>query len=209
MVKSLISIRLLSDRGVAIAAWLIIGLLALPPLRQGLEANMLYHMLLQFPLLIGAGFLIGRSLSGELKNRLMAWNHLGITGLLLAACVAFFWMIPRALDEALAEPWIEVFKFASLTLGVGATLALSWRPANFLIRGLFIGNLLPMLAVAGWLYIESPVRLCNAYLVSQQESTGAALIWVSVIGAVVWLASFFMEPEPDWLHQYNKHRSLY
>lgn len=187
----------MSGRGAAIPGGLIIVLLALPSLRQGLEANMLYHMLVQFPLLIGAGFLIGNSLSGDLKNRLMAWNHLGIAGLLLAACVASFWMIPRALDEALIRPWIETFKFASLTLGVGTALAISWQSASFLIRGLFIGNLLPMMAVAGWLYIESPVRLCNAYLVSQQESTGIALIWVSVLGAIIWLASFFMQSEPD------------
>ncbi len=195
MAKSIVSIRLLSERGAAITGWLIIGLLALPPLRQDLEANMLYHMLVQFPLLICAGFLIGNALPVVIKNRLTAWNHLGITGLLLAACVASFWMIPRALDETLVQPWIETFKFASLTFGVGAALALSWQSASFLIKGLFIGNLLPMLAVAGWLYIESPVRLCNAYLVSQQELTGTALVWASVFGAIIWLASFFMPSE--------------
>ena len=158
---------------------------------------MLYHMLVQFPLLIFAGFLVGKTISVDLKNRLMPWNHLGITGLLLAACVASFWMIPRALDEALVQPWIETLKFASLTLGVGTALAISWQSANFLIKGLFIGNLLPMMAVAGWLYIESPVRLCNAYLVSQQELTGMALVWASVIGSIIWLASFFMSSEAN------------
>ncbi|CAG0956649.1 hypothetical protein MTYP_00497 [Methylophilaceae bacterium] len=196
MAGSLISPRLLSGKYAAVPGGIIVALLALPPLRQVLEANMLLHMLVQFPLLAGAGILIGSALPGGFRSRLMAWNHSGISGLLLAACITTFWMIPRALDEALTQPWIEALKFFSLTLGVGTALAVSWRAAGFLIQGFFIGNLLPMMAVAGWLYVESPVRLCNSYLVSQQEMTGTALILISIGAAIVWLASFFMQSGP-------------
>lgn len=194
MAEVLVPLRRLNRQN---AAWagggLSIALLALPPLRNLLEADMLLHMLVQFPLLIAAGALIGAALPGGIRQRLEAWNRHGISGLVLAACVSAFWMIPRALDEALIQPWLEVSKFASLSLGVGCALALSWRAAGFVIQGFFLGNLLPMMTVAGWLYLESPVRLCNAYLTSQQENTGTALIWASILVAVAWLASFFTQ----------------
>lgn len=170
---------------------LAVAVLALPPLRQLLEADMTLHMLLQFPLLIVAGVLIGLGLPASIKARLAPWNRHGIAGLLLASLVAAFWMIPRALDEVLLLPWLEACKFVSLSLGVGSALALSWRAAGFLVQGFFLGNLLPMMTVVGWLYLEAPVRLCNAYLGSQQEDTGSGLIWLSIFAALLWLVSFF------------------
>lgn len=170
---------------------LAVAVLALPPMRQLLEADMTLHMLLQFPLLIVAGVLIALGLPASLKARLAPWNRHGIAGLLLASLLAAFWMIPRALDEVLLLPWLEACKFISLALGVGCALALSWRAAGFLVQGFFLGNLLPMMTVVGWLYLEAPVRLCNAYLGSQQEDTGSGLIWLSIFAALLWLVSFF------------------
>lgn len=184
---------------------LAILVLATPPLRQWLEADMLRHMLLQFPLLIAAGLLLGLGLPAGLTRRLAAWNRHGIAGLLLASLVAAFWMIPRALDEVLLLPWLDAAKFVSLTLGVGAALALSWRPAGFLVQGFFLGNLLPMMTVVGWLYVESPVRLCNAYLTSQQEATGSGLIWLSIFAALLWLASFFTQSAAADAKQSSSH----
>lgn len=170
-----------------------LALLATPPLRQWLEADMLSHMLLQFPLLIACGVLIGLGLPAIARQRLAPWNRHGIAGLLLASLVAAFWMIPRALDEVLLLPWLEAAKFATLSLGVGSALALSWKPAGFLVQGFFLGNLLPMMTVVGWLYLEAPVRLCNAYLGSEQQATGQGLIWLSLFAAAAWLATFFTQ----------------
>ncbi|NMM79111.1 hypothetical protein B2J89_20960, partial [Acidovorax sp. SRB_24] len=50
------------------------------------------------------------------------------------------------------------------------------------------GNVLPMTAVVGQLYIDSPTRVCNAYLLSDQERLGHWLVAVAVLLAVAWLA---------------------
>jgi hypothetical protein len=168
----------------------ILALLALPGPRAWLEADMERHMLMQFPLLIGAGLLVGHAVPERVRRHWAAWNHHGISGLLLVSCVLAFWMVPRALDEVLIVPWLEAVKFASLLL-TGAALAVSWPLAGLLVRGFFLGNLLPMMAVTGWLYAAAPVRLCNAYLTSQQQAVGQALIAFSLLAACTWLAGFF------------------
>lgn len=168
----------------------IVAVLAMPGPRAWLEADMVRHMLMQFPLLIGGGLLLGHAAPAAMRRHCSAWNRHGITGLLLVSCVLAFWMVPRALDEVLVTPWLEAAKFASL-LSAGAALAISWAPAGLLVRGFFLGNLLPMMAVTGWLYAAAPVRLCNAYLTSQQQAAGQALIAFSLLAASFWLAGFF------------------
>lgn len=170
---------------------LIVGL-SLPPARHFLEADMRMHMLVQFPLLIIAGVWIGLLLPNYLKIKLSPYHSYGITGLLIASSVTSFWMIPLALDEVLVLPSLEIAKFISL-LVAGVALAISWRAAGFLIQGFFLANVLPMMTVVGWLYLAAPLRLCNAYLSSQQESTGLALVYLSILVIIVWLMSFFVQ----------------
>ena len=78
-------------------------------------------------------------------------------------------------------------QFALLLLA-GAALRLSWAPAGLLMQGFFLGNLLPMMAVAGQLYADSPVRICNAYLLDDQARLGEWLIALACVAAVGWLA---------------------
>ncbi|MDN5872587.1 MAG: hypothetical protein L0H73_18010 [Nitrococcus sp.] len=185
------------ERVSRVAAAVVFTALALPPVRGWLEADMRLHMLVQFPLLAVTGVLLAHGFGPRWRARLAPWNRYGITGLLCAAAVSTFWMIPKALDDAISEPWVEAAKFLSLSLGVGFALAVSWRPAGMIGRGLFLGNLLPMLAVIGWLYLLAPVRLCNAYLPGQQESTGTLLIIIAVLGCLAWLGSFFLTAPAD------------
>jgi hypothetical protein len=56
------------------------------------------------------------------------------------------------------------------------------------VQGFFLGNLLPMTAVVGQLYIDSPLRLCNAYLLDDQARLGQWLVATAALLAVVWLA---------------------
>lgn len=179
------------ERAARVAAAAMLAALAAPPMRGWLEADMRLHMLVQFPLLAASGVLAAAGLSPRWRARLEPWNRHGITGLICAALVSSFWMLPKALDDALAEPWLDAVKFVSLSLGVGFALAVSWRPAGLIGRGLFLGNLLPMLAVVGWLYVAAPVRLCNAYLPGQQEATGTLLIAIAALAMLAWLAGFF------------------
>ncbi|MEO9148232.1 MAG: hypothetical protein ABI212_02460 [Burkholderiaceae bacterium] len=106
--------------------------------------------------------------------------------MVLVALVLALVMIPRLLDLALIDGTIEWAKFVALVLA-GAVLRLSWQPAELLVQGFFLGNVLPMSIVIGQLYVDSPVRVCNAYLLDDQVRLGQALICAAAIVAALWL----------------------
>jgi hypothetical protein len=118
-------------------------------------AGMATHMLLQFPALIVAGGLLAAGLSSKGRQRLDACNAHGMAGLVFAALVLA--MVPRLLDLVLVDARIDAFKFAALLL-CGAALRLSWQAAGTVVQGFFLGNTLPMMAIAGTLYEEAPAR---------------------------------------------------
>ena len=164
------------------ALWLV---LALPWVRALLEREMLTHMLVQIPLLAIAGGLVAVSLPARATDRVAAWNRGGVTGVIVALIASSWWMVPRALDLALASPAMEAFKFVSLPLLVGAPVALSWRALGMIGRGFVIANVLPMWATVGWIYLAAPVRVCNYYLMDQQVVAGTGLLIASVLLGVV------------------------
>jgi hypothetical protein len=166
---------------------LLLLLATLPGLRHWLEAGMWRHMVLQFPLLLLAGALLVRSLPARGLQWLARWNMLGITGLVAVGVVLTVLMVPRALDLALRDAGVEIAKCSALLLA-GALLRLSWPRAGLVVQGFFLGNLLPMMAVVGQLYIDSPLRLCNAYLLDDQERLGRWLIALAALAALAWLA---------------------
>jgi hypothetical protein len=149
-------------------------------MRQSLEGVMILHMLVQIPLLAAAGALMAVSMPARWRMWLASWNHNGVSGILMAVVASSWWMVPRALDAALASPAMELAKFVSLPLLVGAPLALSWSWLGGMGRGFVIANVLPMWAVAGWLYLAAPVRVCNFYLVEDQAVAGAGLLAASI-----------------------------
>ena len=181
-----------------LAPWLALALwvaLALPWVRDALERVMVLHMLVQIPLLAICGVLVATALPVGVRARIAEWNSGGITGTLVAVIVSSWWMVPRALDWVLASPAMEALKFVSLPLLVGIPIALSWRALGFIGRGFVIANVLPMWAVAGWLYLAAPVRVCNYYLVSQQATAGAGLLWLSsLVGVAICVSAF----RPSW-----------
>lgn len=169
------------------AAAALLLLLALPAARQFLEASMTRHMLLQFPLLALAGFLLAGALPQRWLVRVNRWNGYGITGLFATALMLAILMIPRVLDLALVDGRIELAKWLALVL-CGAALRLSWQPAGLLVQGFFLGNVLPMTAVVGYLFESSPVRVCNAYLLDDQERLGQRIVWITAATGIVWFA---------------------
>ncbi|WP_411885374.1 hypothetical protein [Polaromonas sp. YR568] len=176
------------SRGVqAVMAAALLCLLAWPAVRQALEASMTRHMLVQYPLLMLAGWLLAAALPSRWLTRLDRWNAHGISGLLATALMLAILMIPRVLDLALVDGRIEIFKYLAL-LACGAAIRLSWQAAGLLVQGFFLGNVLPMMVVAGNLYETSPMRICNAYLLDDQERLGRMLVWVAAAIAVVWFA---------------------
>jgi len=147
---------------------------------------MTLHMLVQYPALLTAGALLVGPVPRRWQAGLQRWNELGIAGLLAAAVTMAVLMLPRVLDLALVDLRVETFKLLALALS-GAALRLSWRPAGTVVQAFFLGNALPMLAVAGTLYQDSSARLCNAYLLLDQQTLGTALVGVAAGILALWL----------------------
>ncbi|MBS0291186.1 MAG: hypothetical protein JSS01_01505 [Proteobacteria bacterium] len=171
----------------SLAGLLLTALLASPLMRQWMEASMSRHMLLQFPLWLLAGALLAAALPARARRAIAGCNAHGIAGLLGLGMVLAVLMVPRVLDLALRDMMIEAAKCTALLLA-GALLRLSWRPAGLVVQCFFLGMQLPMMVVVGQLYIDSPLRLCNAYLLDDQERLGRWLIAVAATLAVAWLA---------------------
>ncbi|MGH8398852.1 MAG: hypothetical protein ACRETA_11520 [Gammaproteobacteria bacterium] len=165
-----------------IIAVVLFAVLLVPPMQHALTANMATQMLVQIPLLIAVGWLLRGALPPWLVAVTDAWNHNGITGLLLAAFAAAFWMLPRSLDAAIGEPLMIAAKFVSVPLLIGLPLGLSWPRMGFVVRGLFISELIAMFFRLGWLYMVSPIRLCNNYLLGDQQRSGEYML---IIGGVI------------------------
>ncbi len=161
--------------------------LALPWTREAMESSMWRHMLLQFPAWLLAGALLAAALPPRARAAVARWNAHGIAGLVAVAVTLAVLMVPRVLDLALRRPDIEAAKLAALLLA-GVALCLSWRPAGLVVQFFFLGNLLPMMVVVGQLYIDSPLRLCNAYLLDDQARLGAWLIGGAATLGAAWLA---------------------
>ena len=181
----------------ALAGICLLTLLAVPWARDVLEREMVTHMLVQIPLLTIAGVLLASGIPKPVLKRVTPWNLGGISGALLAVLASSWWMVPRALDSALASPAAELWKFVSLPLLVGVPAALSWVPLGTLGRGFVIANVLPMWAVVGWLYVAAPVRVCNYYLLDQQQVAGRGLLWLTIVVAVALALMAFRPMRPQ------------
>ena len=175
---------MISIRHSAPVAALLFLALALPPLRHALESSMTAQMLVQLPLLVGVGYLLGLALPVRVAAQLADWNHRGICGFVLASLASAYWMLPRLLDASLTEPAIAAIKLVSVPLLVGLPLAQSWPRSSFFVRGLFLLELIASLFRLGWLYLVSPLRLCNNYLLDDQQRLGQILI---ALGATLFL----------------------
>ncbi len=167
-------------------------LLATPAARTVLEASMTGHMLIQLPLLAAIGIAAGRLLTARRREMLLAATGGPVPWVLLALFASSYWMLPRALDGALASPLMEAAKFLSLPALVGLPLALAWRRLTSIGRGFVFTNFISMLAVLGWLCIAAPVRICNNYLVNQQAIAGWLMVKLSLLLFVYWLATLFV-----------------
>lgn len=164
------------------------ALLLITPLRHAVESQMSLHMLVQFPLLLAAGWAWGRWLPAQLGSALDAHGLLGAT---LASCVLAFWMIPAALDLALLSAPMAAAKYFSWLLA-GALLAWGRQRLGAVVACFFLGNAAWMTATAGLLYREAERQLCVNYLVDDQLITGNGLVVTAwALGA---LALFRLRP---------------
>lgn len=176
--------------GVVVAALYLF--LATPWARAWLEGSMTSHMLVQMPLLAVIGIFATRLLPIHLQNTILASVGGSVPCVIIALFASSYWMLPRALDAALTDPWAEVAKFVTLPLLVGFPLVLAWRRLTLIGRGFVWTNFFSMLAVLGWLYIVAPVRVCNSYLVNDQEHAGWYMVILAILLFVWWLGALLV-----------------
>ena len=179
-------------KGPLIAGMALWAILALPAVRVGLEARLVTHVFVQLLGLAVVGYLIGMALRPLVLSRLAAWNRFGLSGLAIAISCGAVWMLPRWLDASLESDLVETTKFVSLPLLLGLPLALSWLGLGTILRGFLKANFLSMLLFLGWLYIASPVRLCNSYLIDDQTLLGTAFIAIAGVLSLLWSVPLFL-----------------
>ena len=162
--------------------------------RQPLEADPVMHVLVQLPLLAISGGLFFTALGGRNLRIIEPWaNALS----LVAVFAILLWMLPRFIDAALINPVVEFAKFVSIPVFVGGSLAVGWAKSNPFLRGFLKANAISMLGVLAFLYIHAPVRICNSYLVADQERLGFAFL-ISAVGlGFSWAIPLFVLPPKE------------
>lgn len=167
-------------------------LLWLPGVGGWLKQTMLSHMLVQASLLVLVGYGLGATLmqgdsSVSARIRTLARTYRWAF-LLMAVTTLVVWMVPRLLDLAVENLWVDVAKALSLVFAAGVPLAWSWRSLPVVLRCVLHVEALATVWRLGWLYLDSPVRLCSRYGLEDQQRLGQSLM---VLGALyaLWLAS--------------------
>ena len=151
---------------------------------------MVWHMVVQMPLLVWAGWVCAAVLteprrSHEAPTGPSNWNQFGLTGALAAFVVLAYWMLPSSIDRALVVPRVDAFKLLSLW-ACGALLQRSAVRAPMLLQLFFMGTALPMLVWAGLYFASTDLRLCNAYSLQSQINAGRSLAALGVVLGAWW-----------------------
>ena len=167
------------------AAWLLLLLMLVPPVRRTIESSMTAHMMIQYPSLMLVGALLAERLPAHWLSHAQRWNELGIAGLVGSALTLAVLMIPRVLDLALVDGHVEALKLIALVAS-GTALRLSWQRAGLVVQAFYLGNILPMTAMAGMLFQDSAFRVCNAYRLDDQQDLGLALVVTAIGIATIW-----------------------
>ncbi|GGA74038.1 hypothetical protein [Ornithinibacillus halotolerans] len=175
---------------------LIFLILIIPPIRIYMESMMIIHMLVQLPLLIVVGWCIGEYIENKYPKLFELINGNGVSGIIIFVAITMFWMLPRTLDEALTFPIYEIFKFISLPLA-GFLLKDSWRKIKAFGRIFIYLNYLSMFGLMGWLYLDSPIQICNNYLLEQQKTLGWGFIFITALMVLYVLQSVFTDQSEE------------
>ncbi|MBU9722999.1 MULTISPECIES: hypothetical protein [Bacillaceae] len=174
--------------------FLLLVFLALPPVANLLESIMIVHMHMQMPLLVIAGFLMARLVQLKFPRFFENWNGNGVPGILLFVIIMGYWTLPRAMDEALTVPAIEIFKYISLPFLAGIPLRDSWGKLNNLWKNSVIGFFTVLFFAMGWLYIASPEQLCTNYLIVEQITLGWGFVTMALCMVIYLAYTYFVDP---------------
>lgn len=186
-------------RSVTLALFTFIAATA-PPLAGLWKGSLPLHVLVQFPLLLTAGVLVGVELACGSPARKGMVEAEGLPVLLLGAFCMAFWMLPRWVDAAVIDWRIDAMKVASLVLLAGLPFGWGWQRAGSIARGFVAANAISMLLALGLLYLSYPDRLCNTYLLDEQSRLGRAMILIALcallLAAIQLIAGRHREEAP-------------
>lgn len=158
------------------------------------------HVLVQMP----ACALVGALLPIRRAAIPLRWPlHWAGPLLVLALTTLLIWMLPRSVDAALLS-WSGHFaKFISLPLLLGLPLRLVWPVLGPVLRGFLKAQALSMLLLLGFVYTHAPLRLCNSYLVDDQQRLGLGFALAAAGLAVIWITQAFARPASSALKGLN------
>ncbi len=169
---------------------LLVGCLLMMIVRW-LEQSLVASLLIGYPLLVCFGYMLG---AWALKSRLitvMVRQTGGVPSVLLASFTLAFWMIPRWMDASVVNLDIAILKYFCLILLVGFALGCSWSRLHFITRAVVKIEFLTMLFRLGWIYVISPDRLCNNYLLGEQLLLGKSLLAIAVLVTLAFCFPLF------------------
>lgn len=153
--------------------------LMLPPVIYLSESIMAIHMHMQMPLLAIVGMLMTPFLQKIFPRFFTKWNENGFPGILLFLIVFSYWLIPRAMDDAMTTTFVEVFKFISWPFLIGVPLRDSWSKISLLYKNSLLSIVAILYLLMAWLYIFSPDQLCNNYLIVDQRTLGWSFLLIA------------------------------
>ena len=177
----------------AIYGLLLFVFLMFPPITALFESIMSIHMHMQMPLLLVVGMLMTPLLQKKFPGFFKKWNSNGVPGLILFLIIVLYWMIPRAMDEALAIQAVEVFKFISWPFLAGVPLRDSWKKLGSLGKNFIYVSVSIIYGSMAWVYILSPVQLCNNYLIVEQRALGWGFLIIAVCIMIYFIQLFFID----------------
>ena len=181
------------------ACWVIcVAVTVCPPVDSFLDGSMSRHMLLQMPLLVVLGCAGG--LIWPLPR--LQFASLGLSAIIFAMGSMVFWMLPRSLDAAVTNTWVDQVMHLNM-LTVGCFLLLSLPRMPFQAKMVFGVYSLAMALTAGVVYMTAVVPVCTTYSLQHQNEAGALLLWlcgaifIVLLGRGAFLLSAFSDTGAD------------
>ncbi|WP_313893565.1 hypothetical protein [Psychrobacillus sp.] len=171
--------------------------LMLPPVATLAESVMAIHMHMQMPLFVIVGVLMATFFQRRFSRLFAIWNGNGIPGIILFMIIVIYWMLPRTMDEALTIQKIELFKFVSLPFLAGVPLRDSWPKLGVIGKNIIFVLLSVLFSSMAWLYIMTPIQLCNNYLIIEQKTLGWGFVFQAA-GIFIYFAMALFIDKSDY-----------
>lgn len=167
--------------------------LMLPPVIELTESIMAIHMHVQMPFLAVAGMLMTPFLQKRFPTFFSKWNRTGVSGIILLLMVVLYWLLPRAMDEAIALTSVEVFKFISWPFLIGVPLRDSWPKLTNKWKNITYIVISAAYLLMAWIYIFSPDQLCNNYLIVDQRTLGWSFLLIAFCILLYFIQTLFID----------------